>query len=207
MKTVLVTGATSGIGFAVCRKLAALGYHVLACGRTEEHCAAAKAEILKETPSADVTFFCADLMQQRHVRRLAGEISCHLRQNCGGKLDVLVSNAGTVRSWYATTEEGYEQQFALNHLAGFLLTRELMPFLKEGSRIILTGSRSHKWMKIRWNDIMFQRRYSCLFAYKQSKLCNMLFAAEFNRRFAGHGLRAYVADPGLVDTAAMSFLT
>jgi hypothetical protein len=82
-----------------------------------------------------------------------------------------------VRSWYTTTEEGYEQQFALNHLAGFLLTQQLLPFLKRANgRVILTGSGSHKHMRMRWNDVMFSNGYNPLLAYKQSKLCNMLFA-------------------------------
>ncbi len=202
MKTVLITGATSGIGLALARLLAGANWHVLACGRTAERCDAAKAAVLKENPDARIVFFSADLRQQREVNRLAGEIGTYLEQACGGRLDVLISNAGFVTSWYSTTEEGYEQQFALNHLAGFLLTFRLLRYLGAGARVILTGSNSHKWMKIRWNDIMFQRRYNCLLAYKQSKLCNMLFAAEFNRRFSKRlGIKAFVVDPGLVDTA------
>jgi len=116
-------------------------------------------------------------------------------------LDVLINNVGGVRSWYATTDEGYEQQFALNHLAGFLMTYRLVQYLKRcAGLMILTGSNSHKHIKINWQDIMYKRRYSCLKAYKQSKLCNLLFATEFNRRFIKDGIRAYVVDPGLVNT-------
>jgi len=113
----------------------------------------------------------------------------------------LINNAGGIRNWYTTTPEGYETQFALNHLAGFLLTHRMLPCLKRGDgRVILTGSGSHKYMKMRWNDVMFEKRYRCLMAYKQSKVAGMLFAAEFNRRYTGEGLRAYVVDPGLVNT-------
>lgn len=201
MKTVIVTGATSGIGYAVAKALAREGWRVLGVGRTEENARAAKAGILAANPDAAVEYFCGDLMQQRELNRIAGELGACLEEQCGGELDVLISNAGGVRSWYATTEEGYEQQFALNHLAGFLLTYRLLPYLKKaGGRVILTGSASHKHMKIHWSDVMYQKHYSCLMAYKQSKLCNMLFAGEINRRFSEDGIRAYVVDPGLVRT-------
>ncbi|MHB1315808.1 MAG: SDR family NAD(P)-dependent oxidoreductase [Christensenellales bacterium] len=201
MKTVVVTGATSGIGFAVSKTLVQRGYRVLAVGRTQENCKMAHELLLKEVANPDITYFFADLAQQREVNRVAGEISSHLDRFCGGGLYALVNNAGGIRNWYTTTEEGYEFQFALNHLAGFLLTCRLLPYLKKaGGRIILTGSNSHKHMKVHFKDIMYQKRYHCLYAYKQSKLCNMLFAAEFNRRFLQCGMNAYVVDPGLVCT-------
>ena len=100
-----------------------------------------------------------------------------------------------------TTGEGYEQQFALNHLSGFLLTHELLNNLvKGGGSVLITSSGSHKMMKVNWRDIMFQKHYHPLYAYKQSKLCNMLFAYSLNDRFLSHGIRAYGIDPGLVST-------
>lgn len=201
MKTVFVTGATSGIGYAVVRTLAAQGCRVLAAGRTREHCDAALAGIQRDIPWADVHFFTGDLMQQREVNRLADQVSHYLTESCAGKLDVLINNAGGVRTWYATTEDGYEQQFALNHLAGFLLTYRLLPYLVHaGGRMILTGSNSHRHARINWPDIMYKRHYNILLAYKQSKLCAMLFATAFNGRLGERGVRAYVVDPGLVRT-------
>ena len=201
MKTIVVTGATSGIGFAVCRALIDHGYGILAVGRTKENCDTARKRIAVEIPDADITYFFGDLAQQREVNRIADEISAYLNSRFDGGLYALINNAGGVRNWYMTTEEGYELQFALNHLAGFLLTYRLMPYLlKAGGRVIMTGSDSHKHAKMHWKDIMYQKRYSCLFAYKQSKLCNMLFAAELNRRYADRGVRAYVVNPGLVCT-------
>ena len=100
-----------------------------------------------------------------------------------------------------TTEDGYEQQFALNHLAGFLLTHELLPcLLKEGGRVIMTSSESHKNMRVRWSDVMMRKHYNPLLAYKQSKLCNMLFAKGLNDRYGARGLHAYGVNPGLVNT-------
>lgn len=198
MKTVVITGATSGIGLAVCRALLARGYRVIAVGRTQERSDAARHSLLSQIPNADITYVLGDLSRQEDVNRIALEVSTQLGED---GLFALINNAGGVRSWYETTPEGYEFQFALNYLAGFLLTYRLMPHLrKAGGRVIFTGSGSHRYMTMRWHDIMYQKRYSCLMAYKQSKLAQMLFAAELNRRFSGNGVRAYVVDPGLVCT-------
>ncbi|MEN6594920.1 MAG: SDR family NAD(P)-dependent oxidoreductase [Clostridiaceae bacterium] len=201
MHTVLITGATSGIGLASALELARNGFRILGIGRDQSRCELAKQQILNETSSAEAEFFCADLMQQREVHRVAGEIIAYLNESCGGELFALINNAGCVRSWHTTTEEGYEQQFALNHLAGFLLTYRLLPYLlKAQGRVLMTSSGSHRHMKMRWNDLMFRRGYHPLLAYKQSKLCNVLFAKGLNDRFAWQGLRAYAVDPGLVCT-------
>lgn len=201
MRTVVITGATSGIGFSIAQQFAEQFYCVIGVGRSREKCAAAVDKIKALVPGGKVIYFCGDLMHQREVHAIADQIAAYLVRECQGKLEILISNAGGVRSWYSTTEDGYEQQFALNHLAGFLLTYRLTPFLANaGGRVILTGSNSHKNTRIRWRDIMMRRRYSCLFAYKQSKLCNVFFAKEFNRRFSALGIRAYVVDPGLVNT-------
>jgi NAD(P)-dependent dehydrogenase (short-subunit alcohol dehydrogenase family) len=201
MKTVVVTGATSGIGFAVCAELLKSGCRVIGVGRSGENCRAAKEKLLSVNPSYDITYYCGDLMHQTEVLRLAKEIKEDLERNNGGKLDALVNNAGCVRSWYMTTGEGYEQQFALNHLVGFLLTNELfINLIKGGGKILFTSSGSHKMMKMNWKDLMFQRRYRPLYVYKQSKLCNMLTVFELNDRYSGQGIRAYGIDPGLVRT-------
>ena len=100
-----------------------------------------------------------------------------------------------------TTEDGYEQQFALNYLAGFLLTNTLLPaLLQAGGRVIMTGSQSHKGARVHWDDVMLSRGYNPLTAYKQSKLCDILFAKGLNDRYASRGIRAYTVDPGLVRT-------
>lgn len=201
MKTVVITGATSGIGLEVARLLARQGFYVLGVGRNEARCRQAEASIMSEIPDARVTYFTADLMHQREVIRVGSEINSLLDEKCNGELHALINNAGCVRSWYMTTEEGYEQQFALNHLAGFLLTHILLPALQKAhGRVIMTGSNSHKGIRMHWNDLMLRRRYNPLTAYKQSKLCNILFAKGLNDRYGASGIRAYVVDPGLVNT-------
>jgi len=200
-RAVVVTGATSGIGLEVMRLLAREGHLVFGVGRSAEHCARAREDILASDPGARIEFFAADLMQQDEVLRVAGEMTRRLHETCGGALHALVNNAGCVRGWYMTTAEGYEQQFALNHLAGFLLTHALLPCLsKAGGRVVMTGSQSHRGVRVRWNDVMLRRGYNPLTAYKQSKLCNLLFANGLNDRLAASGVRAYVVDPGLVNT-------
>ncbi len=201
MKTIVITGATSGIGYAVCRTFAQMGWAVLGVGRNEETCAAAAQALLAEYPAAVVRFFPCDLSKQAEVARLGEAIQGALDAEYEGKLDALVNNAGCVRSYYTTTEDGVETVFAVNHLAAFLLTRQLMPaLLAARGRVLVTSSQSHRGTKIRWGDVMLTGGYRPLFAYKQSKLCNLLFAFAFNRRFAARGVHCYGVDPGLVNT-------
>lgn len=201
MKTIVITGATSGIGLETARILTQRGYSVLGIGHSKENCERAKQDLISENPKANIRFFSADLMQEREVDGVAEQIAACLRSDGKGELFALILNAGCVRSWYATTEEGYEQQFALNHLSGFLLTYRLLPFLqKAGGRVLITGSNSHKGIRVHWDDVMLRRGYNPLTAYKQSKLCNLLFAKALNDRYPEYGIRACVVDPGLVNT-------
>lgn len=201
MKTIVITGATSGIGLSTAKLLAQDGFQVIGIGRSQAHCEQAAQSIRMAAPQADPVYFTADLMQQREVNRVAAELVGYIHVNCNGKLLALIHNAGCVRGYYMTTEDGYEQQFACNYLAGFLLTYRLFPLLKNaGGRIIMTGSQSHKGIKVHWDDVMLSHRYGPLAAYKQSKLCDILFAKGLNDRYAKSGVHAYTVDPGLVRT-------
>lgn len=201
MKTIIVTGATSGIGFSVCKELIDADYYVIGIGHSTEKCSEAKNKLLESRVNANIDFFTADLMQQSEVNRVSKILSAYLDEYCDGMLYALINNAGCVRSWYSTTEDGYEQQFALNHLASFLLTDALLPYLKKANgRILMTSSTSHKMMKMHWKDIMYKKGYNPLMVYKQSKLCNMLFAYALNDRYSAYGIHAYGIDPGLVKT-------
>ncbi|MBN1427217.1 MAG: SDR family NAD(P)-dependent oxidoreductase [Anaerolineae bacterium] len=202
-KTIVITGATAGIGLAAARALAGRGAYVIGVGRSAERCGEARQAILSEHPNARIDYCVADLSSQRQARALAASIGERVEAAGEGKIDILINNAGTVSSWYVATEDGYELQFAVNHLAPFLLTHELMPMLRAApsARVITTSSGSHYRTSMHWADVMYRRRYSCLAVYKQSKLANVLFTAEFNRRLGdGSTVRAYAVDPGLVNT-------
>jgi NAD(P)-dependent dehydrogenase (short-subunit alcohol dehydrogenase family) len=202
-KTIVVTGATAGIGRAAVGAFAARGARVIGVGRSATRCAEVHQSIQAESPDARISFFVADLSSQRQIRGLARRIREYVESAGAGKIDVLVNNAGAVSSWYTATEDGYELQFALNHLAPFLLTHELLSLLRQApaARIITVSSGSHYRTRIHWSDVMYRRHYNCLLAYKQSKFANVLFTLELNRRL-GHEsrVRAYAADPGLVNT-------
>ncbi|GAB4472300.1 MAG: SDR family oxidoreductase [Anaerolineae bacterium] len=202
-KTIVVTGATSGIGFATAQALALRGAHVIGVGRSEARCLAMQQHIQAELPAARVSPLAADLASQSEVRRLAAAIRTLIADSGAGVVDTLVNNAGVVSSWYAATPDGYELQFAVNHLAPFLLTHELLPLLlaAPAGRVVTVSSGSHYRTRMHWPDVMYRRHYSCLMAYKQSKLANVLFTAELNRRLGpASRVRAYAADPGLVNT-------
>lgn len=201
-KIAVITGATSGIGLAAATELARMGAFVIGVGRSDEKCARAKESILSSCPDGQVVYHIADLSIMKQVRELAKSISQTVETR-GGRVDVLINNAGTVSSWFTATAEGFETQFAVNYLAAFVLTHELMPLLKlsQGARIITTSSGSHYRTRIHWKDIQLRKHYNCLLAYKQCKLADVLFTAELNRRLGQNSsIRAFAVDPGLVNT-------
>ncbi|MCD6233780.1 MAG: SDR family NAD(P)-dependent oxidoreductase [Candidatus Marinimicrobia bacterium] len=203
-RTILVTGATSGIGLATAKALAGMGTFVIGSGRSAERCRKAEESIRRDYPDSRVEYFTADLSSQTQIRNLAREIrSCLQKNHDEPVLDTLINNAGVYYSRYTETEDGIETTFAINHLAPFLLTHELFPLLAASAdgRVVTVGSGSHFYATMKWKDLQLRRFYFGLNAYKQSKLGNILFTAEFNRRFQQKtGVRAFVADPGLVQT-------
>ena len=172
-------------------------------GRSQKKINAARQAILEKHPGAEVLYLLADLSSQGQVRRLAQEVKQLLADRHFDNLDVLVNNAGAVSSWFTLTEDEIELQFAVNHLAGFLLTHELMPLLQkaEQARVLTTSSASHRHTRIHWKDVMLRKNYGTLRAYKQSKLANVLFTLELNRRLGPDStVTAFAVDPGLVNT-------
>lgn len=195
-KTFVVTGATSGVGLAVAEELARRGATVLGVGRSAERCAAAEAKL--RAAGGEARFLVADLSLQAEVRRLAEAVRAQV-----AALDGLINNAGTF-TWRRTlTAEGFEMQWAVNHLAPFLLTLSLLSLLQAApmGRVVTVSSGSHYHTRLRWGDLQLRRGYNGLRAYKQTKLCNVLFTAELNRRLGANStVHAFAADPGLVFT-------
>lgn len=197
-KTVLITGATGGIGLATATDLAGRGYTVILHGRSQEKAEAAVASIREVTPNADLKFVLADLGQQADIRRLAEEVLVH-----APTLDVLVNNAGVWNSKQEFTAEGIEKSFAINHLAYFLLSHLLLPALRRSAdgRIVCVASDSHQQIKgMFFDNINLDGNYHGLRAYAQSKLANVLFCYEFDRRRQANDPTIFAVQPGLVQT-------
>lgn len=186
-RVVLVTGATGGIGRVTARELAGMGAEVWTLGRSPSR----TAEVAREIGAAGT--LVADLSELGQVRRAAAEF-----RERAGRLDVLVNNAGAFYQRRQETREGIEMTWALNHLAPFLLTRELLPLLRlgPGARVVTVASDAHRMGRIRLGDPEFRRGYRGWAAYSQSKLANVLFARELARREPG--LRSHSLHPGFV---------
>lgn len=200
-KNIIITGATSGIGLAAAKQLAASNAFVIGVGRSAERNQQALDRILSLYPQGKVKYLLADLSSQSQVRTLADEIKGLLNKKC---VDVLVNNAGVYLEKKQITKDGIEKTFAVNHLAPFLLTQALRPLLSEAEkgRVLSVSSYSHYTTPLCLNRIADPWLYIGLLAYKRSKLCNVLFTYEFNRRF--EGITAFAVDPGLVNTAIAS---
>ncbi|MBN2556747.1 MAG: SDR family NAD(P)-dependent oxidoreductase [Anaerolineales bacterium] len=203
IRTALITGATSGIGRALAEKLLCRGISVIGVGRSEERCQAAEAMLAQSSPAACVRYLVADLSLQADVRTLRPQIEAQLSAWGQAGLDALVNNAGAFTFHRTLTAEGIEMQWAVNHLAPFLLTHELLPLLRAApsARVVTVSSASHYRTTINWNNVELANRYNPLRAYQQSKLANVLFTMELRRRLgAASCVHAFAADPGLVNT-------
>jgi NAD(P)-dependent dehydrogenase (short-subunit alcohol dehydrogenase family) len=196
-RTVLVTGASSGIGKATAIGLAAMGAHLVIVGRDTRRTETAAREI-RAAGTGEVGIFLADLSEQSQVRRLAGDVLQQLAH-----VDVLVNNAGGCWDTRHVTGDGLERTFALNHLAPFLLTQLLLDRLKHSSaaRVVTVSSNAHRLGLIDFDDLQGERAYSGARAYNQSKLANLLFTSELARRLAGTSVTANAAHPGMVSTS------
>ena len=190
----VVTGASSGIGKETARGLARLGATVAMICRDRERGLAAQAEIGREAP-VPPELFLADLSSLAEVRRVAAEIRDRF-----AAVHVLVNNAGGIFGRRELTVDGHERTFALNHLAYFLLTHELLDALKRGApaRVVSVASAAHRVGTLDFDDLGLARRYAPFRAYGRSKLANILFTRELARRLAGTGVTANCLHPGTI---------
>ncbi|WP_227878393.1 SDR family oxidoreductase [Arthrobacter dokdonensis] len=195
-RTVLVTGASGGIGRATAVGLAGMGAHVAIVGRDPGRVEGAAREI-RAAGGGEVDAFVADMSSQTEVRRLAGEVLAALP-----RIEVLINNAGGCWDTRHVSADGLERTFALNHLAPFLLTNLLMERMLEAdkARVVTVASNAQALGRIDFGDLQGEHAYSGARAYNQSKLANVMFSHELARRLAGSRVTANVLHPGVVNT-------
>jgi NAD(P)-dependent dehydrogenase (short-subunit alcohol dehydrogenase family) len=196
-KTVVVTGATNGIGFAAARELARLGAQTVLVSRSAEKCAREVETIKKETGNPQVEFIAADLSSNAGVQEVAHEFKKkHTR------LDVLMNNAGALFISRQVSNDGIEMTIALNHLNYFHLTILLLDVLKASgpARIVNVSSDAHRGAKLDFDDLQLIKGYSGFKAYSRSKLANLLFTYEIARKLEGTKVTANALHPGFVET-------
>lgn len=197
--TAIVTGANSGLGFVTAAQLAAHGASVTLAVRDAERGAAAVERMRGRLPDAELSVRVLDLASLDSVAGFAAEFTAG-----PGRLDLLVNNAGVMNLPQRRTADGFEMQFGTNHLGHFALTGGLLPLLlaSPDARVVTLSSTMHRIGKMDFDDLMGAKRYRAWPAYGQSKLANLLFTAELQRRAtaATAPLRAMAAHPGFALT-------
>jgi len=195
-RTAVVTGANSGLGLITARELARKGANVILACRNTTKGEEAAAAILQDAPEGGVDVRALDLADLSSVHAFADELD--------GPVHLLVNNAGVMGIPRSHTKDGFEMQFGVNHLGHFALTGLLMAQLQkaDGPRVVTLSSTAHKFGKINFDDLQGERRYFRWSAYGQSKLANLLFAFELQRRAeeAGLPLKSMASHPGYAAT-------
>lgn len=196
-KTILITGATSGIGKEAAVMLARAGAHVVIVGRNADKTQRVLTEIKRRSGSDDVTSMLCDFSSQASIRRFAEAFRAN-----HARLDVLINNAGGVHARRELTEDGIEATFATNHLGYFLLTRLLLDVITSSApaRIVNVASAAHYRGTLDFDDLGFKRNYGVMRAYSRSKLANVLFTRSLAQRLQGMQVTVNAMHPGVVGT-------
>jgi len=199
-KVFLVTGANTGLGFETSLELAKKDGHVILAGRNEQRIDAAIEKILQVYPSASIEAGVVDLADLQSVRAFAETVKA--RQN---RLDALINNAGIMFPPPGKTKDGFESQFGVNYVAHFLLTYELMELLQNtsnSSRIVTLSSIAHRNGAIDFNNLKLEKPFEKFREYGQSKVADLIFALELQRRLERNGLNSIsvAAHPGISKT-------
>jgi NAD(P)-dependent dehydrogenase (short-subunit alcohol dehydrogenase family) len=194
-KTVVATGATSGIGEIAAIELARMGARIVFIARDAKRAGTTLAKLEAVAPARGHRAHIADLSLVAEARRVGGEIAAS-----EARVDVLINNAGAIFSDRRVTAEGLEMTFALNHMAYFTLTGCLRERLVASApaRVVSTASAAHAGARLDFGDLQCARDYSAMRAYRRSKLANILFTRELAKRLAGTGVTANCLHPGVV---------
>ncbi|HUU74776.1 MAG TPA: SDR family oxidoreductase [Methanoregulaceae archaeon] len=193
---ILVTGSTDGIGKATARVLASHGAHVILHGRDQEKGEKVIRELKDLTWNTKLDLIIADLSEQRNVIRLAEEVTSNYE-----RLDVLINNAGVYEKRRRLTHDNIEMTFAVNYLAPFLLTRQLLPLLKKSapSRVVNLASLSHRDIRqIDWENMQGEKHYEPFRAYALSKFADITFTYSLAEQLAGKGVTVNCLHPGVI---------
>ncbi|MCA9970722.1 MAG: SDR family oxidoreductase [Anaerolineales bacterium] len=198
-RVAVVTGANSGLGFETARALARRGAHVVLACRSAARGETAVAAIRRETPTADLALQPLDLADLASVRAFAAEFRAR-----HARLDLLINNAGVMAIPRRETADGFEMQLGVNHLGHFALTGLLIEAVlaAPAARVVTVSSNAHGFGRMRFDDLQGRRSYNKWQAYSQSKLANLLFAYDLQRRLAaaGAGALSVAAHPGYAAT-------
>jgi NAD(P)-dependent dehydrogenase (short-subunit alcohol dehydrogenase family) len=203
-KTIVITGANTGIGYEAARVLSAKGARVVIACRSEHKATDAIARIKKANGEVDLAHVPLDLGDLSSVR------SCAEQLQSEDKIDILINNAGIMVPPYELTKDGFESQFGVNHLGPFALTGLLLDKLgaAPAPRVVNTSSIAHRSGKIRFDDINAESGYHAIPRYGMSKLANLLFTYELQRRLeaAGQATLSVACHPGIADTELTRYL-
>jgi NAD(P)-dependent dehydrogenase (short-subunit alcohol dehydrogenase family) len=193
-KTIVITGATSGIGAVAARRLAEQGARIVIVARDRNRAQETLRELHAANAAQAHAAFYADLSRLGEMKRVAAEIAA-----AEPKIDVLMNNAGLIASRNLRTEDGLELMFATNHMSYFVLTLLLMERLRAagGARIVCTASEAHRRARLDFDHLQEQKGAT---GYGTTKLCNILFTRELARRLQGTGITANCLHPGFVAT-------
>ena len=196
-KVILITGATAGIGKAGALELGRRGWKVFVHARSAERGNPVLDELKKNAPNAEFVLVTGDMASLKEVKALADQVKAQTE-----KLDVLWNNAGLILDERKTSPDGWELTMAINHLAPFVLTRELIPLVESvRGRIITTSSFANNFGTFNWDDWMDEKsEYKSMRIYGKSKLANILFTRELARRVESKGITAHCYHPGFVRT-------
>ncbi len=195
-KTAIITGATNGIGLATTRELAKLGMEIYLVCRNQTKGEQVIQEIKNTIGNDKLHLLLCDLSSLSQVRKTAQDF---IRLN--KQLDLLVNNAGIINTKRRLTQDNYEEMFAVNHLAHFLLTNLLLVSMSDSARIVNIASGAHILVRrINFGDINFQKGFKMLKVYSHSKLANLLFSYELAKRLKNTKITVNAVDPGEVST-------